>query len=478
MSRYKAYSEYKDSGVEWSDKLPSHWGEVHLRWISELYAGGTPSKAVEEYWENGSVPWLNSGEVNQGLITEVSTYITEAAYKNSSAKWIPKNALVMALAGQGKTKGMVAQLAIDATCNQSMGAIVPHSGNDSRYLYWWLSSNYQNIRNMAGGDLRDGLNLELLGDIGCPIPSEEEKLPIAAFLDHETAKIDALIEKQRRLIELLKEKRQAVISHAVTKGLNPNAPMKDSGVEWLGEVPAHWVVTQLKFNTLEMQTGPFGSQLHAEDYVDDGIPLVNPAHMVEGKIVPDPQVTVDEQTWQRLSRHGLKSGELIFARRGELGRCAVVTKVEEGWLCGTGSLKAKLSDRLIPEYSYLLITSEGVVSELSLESKGSTMDNLNTETLGRVRLPVPPRQEQTDILEYVNLAAGKFGTLIDNAESAISLMQERRTALISAAVTGKIDVRDWQGELDDSIRAGINEADAGDFASSDEVAATFAKYGA
>ena len=248
--------------------------------------------------------------------------------------------------------------------------------------------------------------------------------------------------------------------------------------EWLGEVPAHWVVTQLKFNTLEMQTGPFGSQLHAEDYVDDGIPLVNPAHMVEGKIVPDPQVTVDEQTWQRLSRHGLKSGELIFARRGELGRCAVVTKVEEGWLCGTGSLKAKLSDRLIPEYSYLLITSEGVVSELSLESKGSTMDNLNTETLGRVRLPVPPRQEQTDILEYVNLAAGKFGTLIDNAESAISLMQERRTALISAAVTGKIDVRDWQGELDDSIRAGINEADAGDFASSDEVAATFAKYGA
>lgn len=312
--------------------------------------------------------------------------------------------------------------------------------------------------------------------IGCPDSAGLEN--IVAFLDHETAKIDALIVKQQRLIELLKEKRQAVISHAVTKGLNPNAPMKDSGVEWLGEVPAHWVVTQLKFNTLEMQTGPFGSQLHAEDYVDDGIPLVNPAHMVEGKIVPDPQVTVDEQTWQRLSRHGLKSGELIFARRGELGRCAVVTKVEEGWLCGTGSLKAKLSDRLIPEYSYLLITSEGVVSELSLESKGSTMDNLNTETLGRVRLPVPPRQEQTDILEYVNLAAGKFGTLIDNAESAISLMQERRTALISAAVTGKIDVRDWQGELDDSIRAGINEADAGDFASSDEVAATFAKYGA
>lgn len=193
-----------------------------------------------------------------------------------------------------------------------------------------------------------------------------------------------------------------------------------------------------------MQTGPFGSQLHAEDYVNGGIPLINPAHMIDGNIIPDSNVTVDEATRQRLSRHILNAGELIFARRGDLGRCAVVTATEEGWLCGTGSLKAKLNDRLIPEYSYLLITSEGVVSELSLESKGSTMDNLNTETLGRVRLPVPPKQEQLDILEYVHLAAGKFKTLIDNADSAISLMQERRTALISAAVTGKIDVRDWQ----------------------------------
>src|SRR5690606_32359583 len=195
--------------------------------------------------------------------------------------------------------------------------------------------------------------------------------------------------------------------------------MKVSGLEWLGEVPAHWVITQLKFNTLEMQTGPFGSQLHAEDYVEDGIPLINPAHMINGRIVPDQKVTVDEKTWQRLSRHQLKSGDLIFARRGELGRCAVVTKEQEGWLCGTGSLKAKLNDRLEPAYSYLLITSEGVVAELSLESKGSTMDNLNTESLGRVRLPIPPREEQQKIIEYVHAVSGKFRKLIDNADSAI-----------------------------------------------------------
>ncbi|WP_287603206.1 restriction endonuclease subunit S [Thiothrix sp.] len=193
-----------------------------------------------------------------------------------------------------------------------------------------------------------------------------------------------------------------------------------------------------------MQTGPFGSQLHAEDYVDDGIPLINPAHMIDGKIIPDPKVSVDEVTWNRLERHQLAEGEIIFARRGELGRCAIVEKNHVGWLCGTGSLKAKLKDKFLPEYAYLLITSKGVIAELSLESKGSTMDNLNTETLGRIRLPMPPVNEQGDIIHYVEAVSGRYQLLIDKAEKAIGLMQERRAALISAAVTGKIDLRGWR----------------------------------
>ena len=193
-----------------------------------------------------------------------------------------------------------------------------------------------------------------------------------------------------------------------------------------------------------MQTGPFGSQLHAEDYIEDGIPLINPAHMINGVLVPDKQITVDEATQKRLSRHKLEVGDIIFARRGELGRCAIVREENKGWLCGTGSLKAKLNERLIPEYAYLLITSDGLIAELSLESKGSTMDNLNTETLGKVRTPVPPPDEQIAILHYVEQVSGKYENLIQKAESAIQLMQERRTALISAAVIGKIDVRNWQ----------------------------------
>ena len=214
---FPKYPGYKDSGVEWLGKVPLTWETGSLRWLTHRYSGGTPDKANPAFWQEGSIPWLNSGAVNDRLITEPSAYITQDAFASSSAKWIPEGALVMALAGQGKTKGMVAQLAIASTCNQSMAAIIPDSEIFARFLLWWLESNYQNIRNMAGGDLRDGLNLDLLGSIRCPIPSLDEQFSIAAFLDRETAKIDALVAEQERLIELLKEKRKAVISHAVTR---------------------------------------------------------------------------------------------------------------------------------------------------------------------------------------------------------------------------------------------------------------------
>lgn len=206
----------KDSGVEWVNKIPHGWFNQKLRWSSHIYAGGTPSKTNLTYWENGTIPWINSGAVNQGLILEETTLITHSAYINSSAKWIIKGSLVIALAGQGKTKGMVAQVGINTTCNQSMAAIVPWETERARYLFWWLNNNYENIRNMSGGDLRDGLNLEHIGDIHCPKPTHKECNSISLFLDHETAKIDKLIDLQLQQIELLKERRTALISAAVT----------------------------------------------------------------------------------------------------------------------------------------------------------------------------------------------------------------------------------------------------------------------
>ena len=447
MGKYQAYPEYKDSGVEWLDKLPIHWSIPSLKMVMDVRDGTHDTPQYIEQSED-SFPLVTSKDVTSGkLLFSDCKYISKIDYLSIiSRSKVDVGDILMPMIGTVGSPIVVKERSDFAIKNLALFKTSTNRSINRWFLNYFLQSNECNTQFSleARGGVQNFVSLGTLRDLGFLQAPLDEQEKIASFLDHEAAKIDTLIDKQQQLIQLLKEKRQAVISHAVTKGLNPNAPMRESGVEWLGEVPEHWIVTQLKFYTLDMQTGPFGSQLHAEDYVANEIPLINPAHMISGELIPDPNVTVDEATQERLSRHKLSAGDIIFARRGELGRCAVVQEEHEGWLCGTGSLKAKLNKLLTPEYAYLLITSDGVISELSLESKGSTMDNLNTETLGRVRIPVPPKSEQNQILQYVEKVSGKYASLVSKAETAINLMQERRTALISAAVTGTIDVRDWQ----------------------------------
>jgi len=273
------------------------------------------------------------------------------------------------------------------------------------------------------------------------LPPLNKREAISTFLDRKTAAIDTLITKKQRLIELLEEKRAALINQAVTKGLNPDVPMKDSGIPWIGEIPEHWEVSRLGFVALSIQTGPFGSQLHAADYVDGKTPTVNPINIQNGRIVPDYQKTVDSETLKRLSRHKLKVGDLVFARRGELGRCGLVEKDAEGWLCGTGSMKVCLKQkRSFPPYLNLFISLKSVASWLSLESVGSTMDNLNTSILTRLPVLIPPKSEQIEIFEKVKFHDNHIDQIIQKVFTQIQKLQEYRQSLITAAVTGKLEV--------------------------------------
>ncbi len=206
----------KDSGIEWLGEIPEHWETVSLKWVSKIYSGGTPSKNNGDFWQNGTIPWLNSGTVNQFFITEPSEYITEDALNNSSAKWIPENSVVIALAGQGKTKGMAAQVMFECTCNQSMGIIVPNEIVDNRFLLYYLASNYQNIRNLGGGDKRDGINLEMVGGIPLPILPLPEQSEIINHIENYFEHIIAKKVKTEKLIDLLTEYRTALISEVVT----------------------------------------------------------------------------------------------------------------------------------------------------------------------------------------------------------------------------------------------------------------------
>jgi type I restriction enzyme S subunit len=436
---FPQYPEYKDSGVEWLGEVPVHWNVGSARWLTQRYSGGTPDKTKLEYWEDGTVPWLNSGAVNDRLITEPSTYITDEAFSKSSAKWIPKGALVMALAGQGKTKGMVAQLGISSTCNQSMAAIIPGAAIEGRFLFWWLDGNYQNIRNMAGGDLRDGLNLELLGNIQCPLPSHDEQTQIAAFLDRETAKIDELVAEQRRLMELLKEKRQAVISHAVTRGLNPHAPMKPSGIEWLGDVPEHWEVGPLK----RFWSVTDCKHVTAE-FVDDGIPLASIREVQSRWVTLEGAKCTTEHFYELLIEGGRQPlpGDLIFSRNATVGEVAQVHADHQRFAMGQDVvLLRKGSTSYSSDYLQHVIRSPIIVLQLANMMIGSTFKRINVEEIRSFLMPSPPPAEQVEIATFLEAEVRKSDTLTTEAQRAIDLLQERRTALISAAVTGQIDVR-------------------------------------
>jgi type I restriction enzyme S subunit len=306
------------------------------------------------------------------------------------------------------------------------------------------------------------LNAEELGDCVVLLPARPEQRAIASFLDRETARIDALIARKQRQIELLREKRASLISHAVTgKMMNDECgmlssesgsthhssfrthhSMRPSGIDWLGDVPEHWTITRLGRIARNLQTGPFGSQLHAKDYVDDGVPVINPANIQDGEIVPNPKCAVGDEKCSELSRHVLREGDIVFARRGAMGRCALVTSDAAGCLCGTGSIRIRLNSSLAcPRYVASLLGTPGVRDHLQLESVGSTMDNLNTGILSRIPCAVPPVPEQLSISSRIECETTRINRITSTVVQSIDLLREYRTSLISAAVTGKIDVR-------------------------------------
>lgn len=433
---FPRYEKYKASGVEWLGEVPEHWDVKKIRHLFRE----SPEKIEDEI---------------VGPMLSVSGYrgIEVKEYDDENRRRLDEQLI-------GYRIVRVGQLVVNTMWLNYAGlGVSEHEGHVSpAYRCYWIDQSLD--RRFVHHLLRSGIyvqgytrlltgirpnSLQMSRDdlMAFPVlvPSPSDQTFIAAFLDRETAKIDALIAEQQRLIALLAEKRQATISHAVTKGLNPEAQMKDSGIEWLGEVPKHWEVTALGYLAILIQTGPFGSQLHSADYVEGGTPVINPSNIQDGKLIPDWSSTVTQEIVDRLSQHKLIFGDIVFGRRGEMGRCAMIATNEINWLCGTGCLNVRLSSRAIPEFISTYLRTAYIRELLKLESVGSTMDNLNTQILSRIPVPVPPLTEQQNIAAFLDHEIAQLDTLTTEAQRAITLLQERRMALISAAVTGKINVQ-------------------------------------
>lgn len=294
------------------------------------------------------------------------------------------------------------------------------------------------------------LYTDRFGVVPLALPPVDEQRAIVRFLDHVNQRVDMFIRGKRKLAALGNEHRAAVIRRAINVGVDTTANRRPSGIRWAPEIPSHWQITAVGTALSLLQTGPFGTQLHSHEYVYGGIPVINPMHMRAGALRPEPGVTVTEEKAKSLARHRVQPGDLVAARRGELGRCAVVPSFAEGWICGTGSLRLRcLPDVFLPEYFQLVLGSSSVADELTAASVGSTMANLNEGTVARLRVPQPPIAEQVVILEHLQ----GYTQMHINSQRAIDreidLMREYRARLVADVVTGQLDVREAARSLPD-----------------------------
>ena len=447
MSHYKPYPAYKDSGVEWLGPIPESWKVSCLGFEAWVRARlGWKGLKADEYVDDGyvflSTPDIKGDQIN---FSEVN-FITEERYEESPE--IKLSVGDVLLAKDGSTLGtvnVVRNLPRAATVNSSIAVITPSGALNSLYLLYLFKGAYleNTIQVLKGGMGVPHLFQRDINKFKIPLPSLVEQAEIAAHLDHETTRIDALVAKKTRFIELLREKRQALITHAVTKGLDPKVKMKDSGVEWLGEVPEHWAVVRFRDLCTSISTGPFGTALGNGDYVTGGVPVINPSHIVDEQCCPDYEISVSLKAAERLSFWAMQPGDLVTSRRGELGRAAIITEEQRGWICGTGSLRVRPdTGRVTVEYLHTVLQSRYAREWLNLSSVGATMANLNEGILGQLPVAFPPSSaEQNELLNALKMHVHRLSLIEERAAASITLLKERRSALITAAVTGQIDLR-------------------------------------
>lgn len=433
------YEKYKSSGDEWIAKVPEHWEIWKLNHaFSQIGSGTTPKTDNAANYENGQIPWINTGDLNDGVLLDCDKRITKFAFEShSTLKIYPRGSVVIAM--YGATIGKLALLKFDATVNQACCVFMEDQVVQARYLFYWFLGFRKKIVSMATGGGQPNISQDILRRLKIPVPPSLEQLNICAFLDRETAKIDALVAEQQRLIELLKEKRQAVISHAVTKGLNPDAPMKDFGIKWLGEVPAHWEISSLK-----RYWSVTDCKHITADFVEDGVPLAS-IREVQSKFL---DLTSAKQTtsifYTQLIEGDRKPlrGDLIFSRNATVGEVAQVAEWHPQFAMGQDVCLLRKNNKLYSsDYLQMLIKSMVVIEQLENLMIGSTFKRVNVDDIRNMLVPMPPTSEQTVIADFLESATSELDALTSEAQYGIKLLQERRTALISAAVTGKIDVR-------------------------------------
>ena len=435
--RFRGYQAYRESGVEWLGRIPAHWNVDRLKYLATLNDDVLP----ESTHPNLEINYVDIGGVDPiAGITEIEAMAFETA---------PSRARRLVQDGDVIVSTVRTYLGAIATVRNPAPNLVVSTGFAvlrprrlaSSFASYALRAPHLVERMVANssGVSYPAISSKALSCFEIPFPEVDEQRAIADFLDGETAKIDPLVAKKERLIELLQEKRAALITRAVTRGRDFDVPLKDSGVEWLGEIPVHWDVGKLMSlaggTTVGIVVNP------SKYYVDKGVLCLRSLNVSRGAIDMDDVVFISQSANELHCKSKIRAGDVVVVRTGQAGTAAIVPEELDGSNC-IDLLIVRRSERVLPKFMYYYLNSSTAVSQARAMSVGAIQAHYNTWTLSRLVVPDVPLDEQKEIVSYLDKATDELDGLVAEVQLATRHLKEFRTALISAAVTGKIDVRE------------------------------------
>ena len=444
--KYPAYPKYKDSGVEWLGEVPEHWDVNKIKYVARLESGHTPDKQKEEYWTDCDIPWVSLNDSKQlassDYINETTCQINRKGLENSSARILPARAVVFT---RDATIGLAAITCRDMAVSQHVIAWICHLNFViPEFLLLTIYAMQTYLDSFTFGSTIKTIGLPDVKKLRVPVPTISEQESIVKIVFNNRTKLDTLIAKKRELIDKLNEKRAALITRTVTRGLPPDAAtaagldphpkMKDSGVEWLGEVPEHWDVVRFS-REIYIAEG----QVNPEDEPFSSMLLIAPNHVESGTGKLVYKESASEQSAES-GKYYCKSGDVVYSKiRPSLAK---VTMAPEDCLCSADMYPLRGRRRLENKYIYWNLLSKWFIAWSILESDRVAMPKINRDSLSCCQLCAPPAFEQRAIAAYLDRETAAIDALVCKVETAIDRLQEYRAALITAAVTGQIDVRE------------------------------------
>lgn len=426
----------KPSGIDWIGNIPISWKCSKVKFYFSLVNGSTPESSDYDCWD-GDIKWITPADMSDtGTISQGERLITKYGYNSCGTTLLPVGSIVISSrAPIGKINITTAELCT----NQGCKSLIRNS--DNRYFYYLFLAGQNELSLLGRGTTFLELSTYDLNGFDIVIPAEDEQKAIADFLDKECAQIDSIATDLEKQIALLQQYKKALITETVSKGLDKSVPVKDSGIEWIGEIPAHWDVEPIKYrvtfhNGDRGENYPTKSELQSE-----GIPFINAGHLEGDGLNMDNMDYISEEKYRIMGGVKLRSGDILYCLRGSVGKNAIVD-MNQGTVAS--SLVAIRSVRISAEYLYYCLNSHIEEVQRYWWDNGTAQPNLSADNLGKYKICIPPVEEQKAIVKYLNNICSQIDNLIIGKKKQLSTIQQHKKSLIYEYVTGKKRVKEAQ----------------------------------